>query len=279
MSVARTAKPNQSNSELIREFPLRPIRTDRELGRAMKIAGRLAIYNEGTLAQSEQDYLDTLTVLIEDYERSNCAELPEVTPLGMLKHLMEEHEMNISDLGRLIGSQSNASLVLSGKREISKRVIQVLSKHFKVDPGVFIQETTPKPVSGGAMNVELNDRECYIAATALHVRSMQLERGIAGEPTMEDRHWKLDLIDRCRNAMKKIDNAWRDRYNQSRPGETEIKGFAKGEWVNRKHVVDLPRSELQELISVLEGKVGEISAKEVRALARKLEKTLPGQSE
>ena len=138
MSVARTAKPNQSYAELIKEFPLRPIRNDRELGRAMKVAGRLAIYDEGTLAQREQDYLDTLTILIEDYERNNCAELPEVTPLGMLKHLMEEHEMNISDLGRVIGSQSNASLILSGKRAISKRVMRLLSQHFGVEPAVFL---------------------------------------------------------------------------------------------------------------------------------------------
>lgn len=137
MSVARNAKLNKSNADLIREFPLRPIRSDRELGRAMKIAGRLAIYEEGTLAQREQDYLDTLTVLIEDYERNNCAELPEVTPLGMLKHLMEEHEMNISELGCLIGSQSNASLILSGKRAISKRVMRLLSQHFGVEPAVF----------------------------------------------------------------------------------------------------------------------------------------------
>src|SRR5215210_2528712 len=102
MSVARTAKPKQTYSELIREFPLRPIRNDREVGRAMKIASRLAVYEEDTLAQSEQDYLNILTILIEDYERNNCTEVPEVTPLAMLKHLMEENEMNISDLGRLI---------------------------------------------------------------------------------------------------------------------------------------------------------------------------------
>src|SRR5437899_2193534 len=105
MSVARTAKPNKSYAELIRELPLRPIRNDRELGRVIDIAGHLATYKEGALPREEQDYLDTLTVLIEDYERKNCAELPEVTPLGMLKHLVEEHEMNISDLGRVIGSQ------------------------------------------------------------------------------------------------------------------------------------------------------------------------------
>ena len=65
--------------------------------------------------------------------------MTEVTPLAMLKHLMEEHDMNISDLGRVIGSQSNASLILSGKREISKRVMRLLSKFFGVDPVVFVR--------------------------------------------------------------------------------------------------------------------------------------------
>jgi len=138
MSAAKIAKLNKSYAELIQEFPLRPIRSDGELGRAMKIAGRLAVYNEGTLSQWEQDYLDTLTVLVEDYERNHCTELLEVTPLAMLKHLMEEHEINISDLGRVIGSQSNASLILSGKRGISKRVMRLLSEHFDVEPAVFV---------------------------------------------------------------------------------------------------------------------------------------------
>jgi HTH-type transcriptional regulator / antitoxin HigA len=138
MSVARTSKPNKSYAELIRAFPMRPIRTDRELTRAMKVVGQLAAYKEGTLPRAAQDYLDTLTVLIEDYERNHCADLPEATPLGMLKHLMEEHEMNISDLGRVIGSQSNASLILSGKRPISKRVMRLLSQHFGVEASVFL---------------------------------------------------------------------------------------------------------------------------------------------
>lgn len=284
MSVARTPKLDKRYAELIHEFPLRPIRNDRDLGRAMKFAGGLAVYDEGTLSRGEQDYLDTLTVLIEEYDRKHNDALPDATPLEMLKHLMEEHEISISGLGRLIGSQPNASLIFSGKRDISKRVIQILSRHFNVEPGVFIEGPTIEPVAfnpigSGPMKVELNDRECYIAATALHVRSMQLEKGIADEPTMEDRHWKLDLIARCRKSMRKVDEAWRKLYDKSRPGEIEIKGFAKGEWTNRKTVVDLPKSELQDVISVLEGKIGEISAREVRALAKKLENLLQDQGE
>jgi HTH-type transcriptional regulator/antitoxin HigA len=104
----------------------------------MKIAGHLATYDEGTLSRGEQDYLDTLTVLIEDYQRRHPIDMPVVSPLAMLKHLMAEHDMNISDLGRVVGSQSNASLILSGKREISKRVMRILSRHFRVEPSAFL---------------------------------------------------------------------------------------------------------------------------------------------
>jgi HTH-type transcriptional regulator/antitoxin HigA len=99
MSTVAKSKPDRRYLKLIGEFPLRPIRNKRELNRAMTIAGHLATYDEGTLPRGEQDYLDGLTVFIEDYERRHPIDMPEVTPLAMLKHLMEEHEMNISEMG------------------------------------------------------------------------------------------------------------------------------------------------------------------------------------
>jgi HTH-type transcriptional regulator/antitoxin HigA len=138
MSTATTGKLDQNYMKLVRKFPLRPIRSKRELDRAIKIAGHLATYVEGTLSRGEQDYLDALTVFIEDYDRRHMADMPSVTPVAMLKHLMEERDMNISDLGRVIGSQSNASLILSGKRAISRRTMRLLSEHFRVSAGVFV---------------------------------------------------------------------------------------------------------------------------------------------
>jgi HTH-type transcriptional regulator / antitoxin HigA len=138
MSTATSAKPDRRYWELVRQFPLRPIRTKRDLDQAMKIAGQLATYDEGSLPRGEQDYLDTITVLIEDYQRRHPVALPAVTPLAMLKHLMEQHDMNISELGRVVGSQSNASLILSGKRAISRRVMRILAEHFGVAPSVFV---------------------------------------------------------------------------------------------------------------------------------------------
>ena len=138
MSTATVAKPDRLYLNLVRQFPLRPIRSKRELDQAMKIAGHLATYDEGTLPRGEQDYLDALTVFIEDHQRRHPVVMPEVTPRAMLKHLLEEHDMSITDLGRIFGSQSNASLILSGKRAISRRVMRLLGKHFGVAPAVFL---------------------------------------------------------------------------------------------------------------------------------------------
>ena len=138
MRTASPSNPDPKYLNLVRRFPLRPIRGKRHLAEAMKIAGHLATYDEDSLSRGEQDYLDALTVLIEDYQRRQAAEFPRVAPLAMLKHLMEERDMNISDLGRVIGSQSNASLILSGQRSISRRVMQRLSQHFSVEPSVFL---------------------------------------------------------------------------------------------------------------------------------------------
>jgi HTH-type transcriptional regulator/antitoxin HigA len=137
MSTAITAQLDRRYLNLVRQFPLRPIRSKRNLDLAMKIAGHLATYDEGTLPPGEQDYLDALSVFIEDYQRRHPADMPEVTPLAMLRHLMEQRDMNVTELGRVIGSQSNASLILSGKRSISKRVMGLLSEHFGVARGVF----------------------------------------------------------------------------------------------------------------------------------------------
>ncbi len=46
--------------------------------------------------------------------------------------------MNVSDLGKVLGNKTAASLVLSGKRELSKAHIRKLAARFKVDPGLFL---------------------------------------------------------------------------------------------------------------------------------------------
>ena len=121
---------------LVQRFPLRPIRTERSHNRAMKLVRELAPAGEGTLSAGQQDYLDALAVLLEDYDRQHDS-LSQLSGLDVLRSLLEARDMSVTELGKVIGSQTNASLILAGKRGLSKAVMVKLGGFFNVAPTVF----------------------------------------------------------------------------------------------------------------------------------------------
>jgi HTH-type transcriptional regulator/antitoxin HigA len=141
--IAKTTKTSRQRPlrddylSLIRECPLKAIRSDAEHAAATKVVNRLAVFEEGTLSQGQQDYLDAMTVLLEDYDRRQ-EPWPRISGLELLKHLMRESKMKVADLGKIVGSTPLASLILSGKRDISKDVMRRLGAHFHLDPGAFL---------------------------------------------------------------------------------------------------------------------------------------------
>src|SRR6184192_247994 len=93
-----------SLSRIDRGVPLRPLRSKASYKRAMVAADRLAVRDEKSLSADERDYLETLSLLIESYEDQHDAiDLSGLRPADVLKHLMEEREMTISALGKVIG--------------------------------------------------------------------------------------------------------------------------------------------------------------------------------
>lgn len=81
--------------------------------------------------------LDVVSTFVHDFEERNV-EIPDAKPAGVLRFLMEQHELRQSDLAEIFGSQSNVSEILSGKREINARQARLLAKRFKVSPAAFI---------------------------------------------------------------------------------------------------------------------------------------------
>jgi HTH-type transcriptional regulator / antitoxin HigA len=131
----------RSYNELIETVPLRPIRNKSQYRRAAAMLDKLAVRDEGTLSREEQDYLETLSLLVEDYDRKeDRSAVRGVGPVQVLKHLMEENDMNTSDLGRLLGSKGVASEVLNGKRKLSKSHIMTLAQRFNVDVSLFFPQ-------------------------------------------------------------------------------------------------------------------------------------------
>ena len=124
---------------LLGEFPLRPIRNGAEYDRATKIVHRLAL-REDDLDAGEESYLEVLEGLVEQYDRSHFAmDAEEVTPTQVLRMLVEQADMSVTELGELLGSKGAASELLSGKRkEPSKGQIAKLCARFRVDAGVFL---------------------------------------------------------------------------------------------------------------------------------------------
>ena len=126
--------------ELIRAFPLRPLRSATALEAANRVALKLVTsVPEGAMDAGERDYVDSLALLIQDAEKGLLEKLARrVSAVDLLKHLMEERAMSVSDIGRIIGSQPAASLILAGKRSISKPQMLKLADFFGLSPAAFL---------------------------------------------------------------------------------------------------------------------------------------------
>jgi HTH-type transcriptional regulator / antitoxin HigA len=125
-------------SELIVEFPLRPIRSERQLDQAARLAFRLA--SRERLTRGEQDYLDVLTHLIEVYESEHHPIEHAASPRELLRFLIDENGLTLSRLATETGIKvSTLSEILHGKRELNVQHIARLAARFRVEPGMFIE--------------------------------------------------------------------------------------------------------------------------------------------
>ena len=117
-------------------YDLRPIHTKKEHEAALKaLKTIMRVPNRNS---DQNDYIKQLANTIADYEAQKYRDQIEHDPVGNLKYLTEQHNMSSSDLGRLLGNRSLGSLILNGHRNLSKEHIRKLSKHFHVNPSVFL---------------------------------------------------------------------------------------------------------------------------------------------
>jgi HTH-type transcriptional regulator/antitoxin HigA len=121
--------------ELIRAFPLRPVRTSVELDAAVAVVDSLIDQDE--LSAPEQDYLDVLSDLIESYE-DEAVPMRPVDDADMLWFLIESKDETQATVAKNVGiSESTISEVLAGKRKLNRKQIGKLARYFRVEPGTF----------------------------------------------------------------------------------------------------------------------------------------------
>ncbi len=121
--------------DLVRQFPLRPIRSERELDRAAKVIDSLI--DRPSLNADERDYLNVLSDLVEAYEEKRYP-MPKVSDARVLRHLIEARGVSQTEVAKATGiANSTISAVLKGVRQLTRDHIGHLAKYFHVDPGVF----------------------------------------------------------------------------------------------------------------------------------------------
>ncbi|MEM7594870.1 MAG: transcriptional regulator [Cyanobacteria bacterium P01_A01_bin.83] len=106
------------------------------LERALNIAETLS--NKNNLTSEEEQLLDLLVTLIENFESQKYTFDNNSTPLSRLIFLVEANNLRQVDLLDIFGSKGIASEVFNGKRQISRTHTIKLGKRFNVDAALFL---------------------------------------------------------------------------------------------------------------------------------------------
>jgi HTH-type transcriptional regulator / antitoxin HigA len=134
-TAAQRARPKDLYFALVLQLPLRPIRSEKELGAAVKMVDLLL--DRKKLAPEEEDYLEVLGDLIEQYE-SEAHPMAPVSDVEMLRHLIEAKGVSQTEVSKATRiADSTISEVLKGKRSLNRSHIGKLARYFNVSPDVF----------------------------------------------------------------------------------------------------------------------------------------------
>lgn len=135
---ARVARDEDRYMQLIRAFPLRPIRSRQTHQEAKRLLRALA----GEKGAAATDYRKVLVSLIAAYERDAGFRMndKQMSAADVVRHLLDDREMSVNAFAKELGvAQSALSDMLNGKRDWSKSAIVAISSFFGLHPGIFLR--------------------------------------------------------------------------------------------------------------------------------------------
>lgn len=115
---------------------LRPIRNKADFQRIHALANELADEVGDDESHPLFSLFEIVLDLIEHWE-SGHVHIPDSPPHEVLRYLLEENGLKQKDLAD-IASPTLVSDILSGRREISKKLAKSLAERFNVNIGAFV---------------------------------------------------------------------------------------------------------------------------------------------
>jgi HTH-type transcriptional regulator / antitoxin HigA len=114
---------------------IKPVKNERDYNRALKRIEALMDAEPGT---QHMDELEVLSILVEKYEDDHFP-IDAPDPVEAIKFRMEQMGLTRNDLVSVIGSRSRVSEVLSGKRDLSLRMIRALHVRLRIPTDVLLR--------------------------------------------------------------------------------------------------------------------------------------------
>ena len=121
-------------TEMIRKGAPRLIQDDEELASYIKALFQLTAKSRPT--RDNEEAIALLTLLIDRYEATRYP-IPDADPADVLRFLLYSNGLSQRDVADELGSETTVSLILSGKRQLTRDHIARLSIRFHVAPSVF----------------------------------------------------------------------------------------------------------------------------------------------
>ena len=122
--------------DLLSEYQPKLIKTETENEQALVMVEKLM--NLTTRTPEQQELYELLIVLVEKFEREFYRSGQKHDPISMLLFLMEQRDLQSSDLVDIFGSISVVEDVMAGRIEIDRSAAESLGRLFHVDSMLFI---------------------------------------------------------------------------------------------------------------------------------------------
>ena len=120
------------------------IKTEQDYQDALEIMEHLFAIAKDTADDPLNDLIGIISRAIEKYEATQEDIIAfekkankNSQEISVLKVLMNQHNLTLVDFRDEIGSKSLVSMILNGKRNLTKEHITKLSKRFKLNPALF----------------------------------------------------------------------------------------------------------------------------------------------
>jgi HTH-type transcriptional regulator / antitoxin HigA len=133
-----TIAKGETYVDLVNKFPPQLIESEAEFIAVQQVVDTLL--DASQLSVEQRKYLNLLGMIIHEYEE-RTVEVPDIYGTELLNVLIEEWGLKQKELVPIFKTESIASAVINGHRQLTVEHIEKLSEFFHLSPAVFF----PKP--------------------------------------------------------------------------------------------------------------------------------------